>query len=260
MSHVWPINLLFHSKLTEDRDCLSYFLFPSSTKCLVTQSCSTLCNTMGYNSPGSSVHGDSPGKNTGVGCHTLLQGIFPTQGLNPSLLYCRQIPYYLSHQGSPSYTIVLGKYYTFYKFLLNIQINKLEEIYFLYNKKTTWFFNVSKSSALIIYSMNTISNDIQNVSVVNNNEWKPILIAQMYFYWRISIVIPKFFLLYPSIRARGYECPVTCQEDRPMKLSSISTKFLTHFYLCLFKMNCSLSFLLIIVHYLLFIIKHATFK
>ena len=36
--------------------------------------------------PGSSVHGDSPGKNTGVGCHFLLQGIFPTQGWNPRLL------------------------------------------------------------------------------------------------------------------------------------------------------------------------------
>ena len=34
---------------------------------------------------------DVPGKNTGVGCHFLLQGIFLTQGLNPSLLYCRQI-------------------------------------------------------------------------------------------------------------------------------------------------------------------------
>ena len=33
--------------------------------------------------PGSSVHGDSPGKNTGVGCHSLLQEIFPTQGSNP---------------------------------------------------------------------------------------------------------------------------------------------------------------------------------
>ena len=42
---------------------------------------------------------NSPGKNTGVGCHALLQGIFPTQGLNPSLLgllYCRQILYHLS--------------------------------------------------------------------------------------------------------------------------------------------------------------------
>ena len=39
--------------------------------------------------PGSSVHGDSPGKNTGVGCHSLLQGIFPTQGSNPGLPHCR---------------------------------------------------------------------------------------------------------------------------------------------------------------------------
>ena len=36
--------------------------------------------------PGSSVHEDSPSKNTGVGCHDLLQGIFPTQGLNLCLL------------------------------------------------------------------------------------------------------------------------------------------------------------------------------
>ena len=36
--------------------------------------------------PRSSVHGDSAGKNTGVGCHFLLQGIFPTQGLIPSFL------------------------------------------------------------------------------------------------------------------------------------------------------------------------------
>ena len=41
----------------------------------------------------------SPGKNTGVGCHFLLQGIFPTQGSNSGLLYCRQILYQPSHQG-----------------------------------------------------------------------------------------------------------------------------------------------------------------
>ena len=52
---------------------------------------------------GSSVHGDSPGKNTRVGCHGLLQGIiFPTQGSNPGLPQCRQILYQLSHNGSPS--------------------------------------------------------------------------------------------------------------------------------------------------------------
>ena len=41
---------------------------------------------------------NSPGKNTGVGCHSLLQGIFLSQGLNQGLLYCRQILYCLSHQ------------------------------------------------------------------------------------------------------------------------------------------------------------------
>ena len=51
--------------------------------------------------PDSSVHGDSPGKNTEVGCHALLQGIFPTQGSNPGLPHCRWILYCLSHQGSP---------------------------------------------------------------------------------------------------------------------------------------------------------------
>ena len=44
---------------------------------------------------------DSPGKNTGVGCRSLLQGIFPSQGLNPCLLHCGHILYPLSHRGSP---------------------------------------------------------------------------------------------------------------------------------------------------------------
>ena len=50
------------------------------------QSSPTLCDPMDCSPPGSSDHGDSPGKNTGVGCHALLQGIFPAQGLNQSLL------------------------------------------------------------------------------------------------------------------------------------------------------------------------------
>ena len=51
----------------------------------VAQSCLTLCNPMGCSLPGSSDHGIFPGKSTGVGCHFLFQGIFPTQGLNPGL-------------------------------------------------------------------------------------------------------------------------------------------------------------------------------
>ena len=43
----------------------------------------------------------SPSQNTGVGSLSLLQGIFPTQGSNPGPLHCRQILYYLNHQGSP---------------------------------------------------------------------------------------------------------------------------------------------------------------
>ena len=54
-----------------------------------------------YSLPGSSVYGESPDKNTGVGCRAFLQGIFLTQGSNPSLPHCRQILNHLSHQGSP---------------------------------------------------------------------------------------------------------------------------------------------------------------
>ena len=54
--------------------------------CLITQSCLILCDPMDCDPPGSSVHGDSPDKNTGVGCHALLQEIFPTQGSNLRLL------------------------------------------------------------------------------------------------------------------------------------------------------------------------------
>ena len=61
------------------------------------QSCPTLCDPMDCSPLGSSVHGDSLGKNTSVGCHVLLQGIFPTQGLNPGILHCRWILYQLSH-------------------------------------------------------------------------------------------------------------------------------------------------------------------
>ena len=50
------------------------------------QSRPTCCDPMDCSPPGSSVHEDSPGKNSGVGCNALLQGIFPTQGLNPRLL------------------------------------------------------------------------------------------------------------------------------------------------------------------------------
>ena len=66
--------------------------------------CLTLPDPMDCSTPGSSVYGIFPVKNPRVGCHFLLQGIFPTQGLNPHLLcllHCKWILYPLSHQGSP---------------------------------------------------------------------------------------------------------------------------------------------------------------
>ena len=73
----------------------------SLVKALVTQSCPTLCNPMDCSPSGSCVPGCSPGKNTEVGSHSLLQENLPTQGLNPGLQHCRQILFHLNHQGSP---------------------------------------------------------------------------------------------------------------------------------------------------------------
>ena len=65
----------------------------------------------------------SPGKNTGVGCHALCQGIFLTQGLSPGLPYCRWILYHLSYQGNPGDLI--------YKILIHdsYKMNQVESSY-----------------------------------------------------------------------------------------------------------------------------------
>ena len=86
-------------------------------QCLVAQSCPALCDPIDCSPPGTSVHWDSPGKNTGVCCHALLQGIFPTLESNRGLLHCRRILYQLSYQGSPLHilfilkTILWSRYY-----------------------------------------------------------------------------------------------------------------------------------------------------
>ena len=58
---------------------------------MLSQLCPTLCDPMDCSPPGFSIHGDSPGKNTGVDSHALLQEIFPTQGLNPDLPHCKRM-------------------------------------------------------------------------------------------------------------------------------------------------------------------------
>ena len=78
---------------------------------------------------------DFPGKNTRVGCHFLLQGIFPTQGWNPGLPHCRQMLYHLSHQGSQSDVI-------------GVRENKDSKEWWLKKKKGEWFCTCNKTTKL----------------------------------------------------------------------------------------------------------------
>ena len=77
---------------------------------------------------------DFPGNSTGVDCHFLLQGIFPTQGLNPGLLHCRQTLYHLSHQGSPG----KSKLYTILK---SDEFYREKKFKFKYSKQTDLVFS-----------------------------------------------------------------------------------------------------------------------
>ena len=91
-------NIIIKSLNIGLHDCICNLRWEVCVK--VTQSCLTLYNPMGCSLPGSCPW-TSPGQNTGVGSLSLLQGIFPMQGLNPGLLHCRQILYLLSHKGNP---------------------------------------------------------------------------------------------------------------------------------------------------------------
>ena len=91
----WSPALQFRCPFPQDR--FSVDIMKLKVKALVTRSCPTFGNPMAcilclWN---------SPGQNTGVGRPSLLQEIFPTQGLNLGIRHCRQILYHLSHQRSP---------------------------------------------------------------------------------------------------------------------------------------------------------------
>ena len=77
----------------------------SSHKVLVTQLCLTLCDPTDSSSPGSSVPGILQARILVWGAISFSRWFFPTQGQNLGLLHCRQIPYHLSHQGSPIYLL-----------------------------------------------------------------------------------------------------------------------------------------------------------
>ena len=77
-----------------------YLLMCMKVKVKVTQLCPTLCDPMDCSFPGSSVHGDSPGKNTGMGSCSFLHRVFSTQGVKPGSPSLQVDPSCLSHQGS----------------------------------------------------------------------------------------------------------------------------------------------------------------
>ena len=94
--------ILYHWVTREARSSVypnTYYVF-SRKKVLAAQSCLTLCDPMDCSLPGSSVHEILQVRNTGVGSHSLLQGIFMTWGSNPGPWHSRQILCHLSHQGS----------------------------------------------------------------------------------------------------------------------------------------------------------------
>ena len=90
-------------------DVVHIYTVKACTMCLVVHSYPNLWDPMDCSSPGSAVHGNSPGKNTRVGCHVLLQGIFPAQGFNPGLSHCRQILYLLGQQGASVHGILQAR-------------------------------------------------------------------------------------------------------------------------------------------------------
>ena len=100
----WPICLLIYSHITTVQigvinQCILPRVLQPTWSGSGSESRSVMSNSLG-------LHGlyspwNSPGQNTGVGSLALLQGIFPTQGLNPALPHCRWILYQLNHQGRP---------------------------------------------------------------------------------------------------------------------------------------------------------------
>ena len=88
-SHEIKRHLLLGRKVVTNLVCVSHSVMSDSLQPHGLQPASLLCPW------------NSPGKNTGRGNHSLLQGIFLTQGSSQGLLHCRQILFYLNHQGSP---------------------------------------------------------------------------------------------------------------------------------------------------------------
>ena len=135
------------------------------------QSCLTLCGSMDGSAPGSSVHGILHGMKVGVGCHTLLQGTFPTQGSNLGLLHCRQFFFFffflpLSHRGS---SIVNGQWENirglcWKKMSLNLRVLCL--------RRASWMVIGKMALTLVLLGRPEILSSLQpNICLLSGWEW-----------------------------------------------------------------------------------------
>ena len=151
--------------------------------CLVAQSCPTLCDPMDCSPPSSSVHGDSPGKNTGVDCQALLQGIFLPQESNQGLLHCRRILYQLSYPGSPELTINVPKQMNWFKMLKK----KKNQITRKKNQTGLGFFLCNRKYIYNWYFINTVYTVIFIclVFLLQRRNPRPTWFLKNLFYWSI---------------------------------------------------------------------------
>ena len=107
IGHDWVTELNWTFSHLPSATTMSFYCYPCVQippvwLLLLVKSCLVMSNSLqprGLFSPW-----NSPGHNTGMGSHYLLQGTFPTQGSNPGLPHYRQILYQLSHEGSPHFT------------------------------------------------------------------------------------------------------------------------------------------------------------
>ena len=102
--HIFELAFLFSSDRYPWMKLTNYIIYVHAKSL---QSCPTLCNLI-ERAPGSSVSGSFPGKNTGVGCHFLLQGIFLTQGSKlKCLLHWRWLLYHWATWETPNYVVII---------------------------------------------------------------------------------------------------------------------------------------------------------
>ena len=132
--------------------------------------------------PGSSVLGDSPGKNIGVGCHALLQGIFPIQGSNPGFPHCRQILYRLSHQGSPYSLSKFQLYNSVINYSHHVLCYSLMLTFFLRSEKYQTFKKVEK----MIINPHIPLTQIQDFSIFSLSLYFVFPFAKMFYLKQIQ--------------------------------------------------------------------------